>query len=1390
MLFSPKIILCKNYQLISKVLNICLVLQSNKDIMIRNTSLAGPFQLIHIVFQHLINSIKQTQKLENSSGSQSDGNESKNKIYEEENKEQTKIKRNSEDEIQTISYSQEHCDQINDICLRLFNEIISLMLDKQLPEWVPQNINGLLISYQEIGFDLLLSLLKQIGRHVKYCKQIEEQITNKLVSFAIENISQDYTEFKFGIRIIQLSSILVNNYFGYNEILQKIYVVNKSINKIYIYTFMYAELFSLCLNNPKFIYISFEQANNNLNDQQDKNASRERNLIKILEITLLMAQSISQFPDAELRKQINTNIKGGKILERNEIEYQSTEPPLISYNMFYSLLIEVINHLTESLMKIYQERQEKIQNQIPDNNEISNIINLIWKDNLRIIKQLLSKQVSEQYSQNLLNQIQNWINIAGSLQLYKICDQYIKILANNCLPQKNNDEHILKPIEIQSTKILFNIAHCLGGKLGKSSWFIMLQTMQRLDTFFNKKLIQIDNNKPQKEEDLLVQSELQILSDIMSKLFSSSDIFDDSLLIIVIDSLNQLNLSILEQITIEQQQKKPFELNSKKFGFLKLKETVLVNISRIDLFWSLIIPHLILLSSEKQGDLRMFSIDILNNIINNAFNYFSSNIYSPSQKNKKNLKKVIQKFKETDSWNQQNWQKSLLMPYKEVILSQFTDTQDIFLLNLIKIIQNNGHEINQNGYLVILDILQIVSTGQQFQNTLTQGLKCLSIIINQHITIINRYQLKIIIDLIENFRQSSKDKNSIYQSVEFLWNIGDQLAKLHQNLLKDENIDNNQLKQQQLVEIELLWESLFQKLINIINEPLEELRQSAIVTLTQLFMTNSIFFSKKFWFHIIKEIYIKNIEKLIHKILQQFEENTSSLNNQINIHSPQYQIHLQTPKFFGISETPKFQISSQDLSKVLAHSQMQNSQKLKTKAWEETCIILIQSLQKILKKGFNADNFIDLYLSIIAKGRQGILINNQQLILEFFKIIKDFVQNKGSLGIKIIDEIKDFILQYQSTMEFIGLDIENDKQSDSRISITETIPEIIETFENLLLCAGGIESRSGMIVNLYIDFYKSSLNFCQRIDFMNSSHRMLLFQDENARQIYDYVENIGILVLEKTNFQIQNEFMLFMNELINIRVDSRLSYLMNKKFLKIFQNVILNQSMPGELQDIFTKYYFAKIENILELRFDKDYFELHSQKLQIKKYVPLWIFVFEQFIYLAKNFSQKNKFYTELFFIIENLLKRPKEKIYILPVDMQDYIKKEIIKIEAVCIEFIIEQMLSEEQELDEYIISRMIEILENYIDSKKKTSENTTSTDLQEINENNDLEIRKNYISNFFLLAKAKSSKNKKFEEVAKIVLPILILRQLITCEYLPITQCLQSIFKEIQQELNLINS
>lgn len=51
-------------------------------------------------------------------------------------------------------------------------------------------------------------------------------------------------------------------------------------------------------------------------------------------------------------------------------------------------------------------------------------------------------------------------------------------------------------------------------------------------------------------------------------------------------------------------------------------EVVSLNIDRIYLFWDLVAAHFLCIANSKHDSLRIFSIEILNNIVNNAFGQF------------------------------------------------------------------------------------------------------------------------------------------------------------------------------------------------------------------------------------------------------------------------------------------------------------------------------------------------------------------------------------------------------------------------------------------------------------------------------------------------------------------------------------------------------------------------------------------------------------------------------------------------------------------------------------------------------------------------------------------------------------------------------------------------
>ena len=53
-----------------------------------------------------------------------------------------------------------------------------------------------------------------------------------------------------------------------------------------------------------------------------------------------------------------------------------------------------------------------------------------------------------------------------------------------------------------------------------------------------------------------------------------------------------------------------------------MRETINENYWRVDLFWELIATHFLCISNSKHNELRLFSIEVLNNIVEGAFQFF------------------------------------------------------------------------------------------------------------------------------------------------------------------------------------------------------------------------------------------------------------------------------------------------------------------------------------------------------------------------------------------------------------------------------------------------------------------------------------------------------------------------------------------------------------------------------------------------------------------------------------------------------------------------------------------------------------------------------------------------------------------------------------------------
>ena len=70
-------------------------------------------------------------------------------------------------------------------------------------------------------------------------------------------------------------------------------------------------------------------------------------------------------------------------------------------------------------------------------------------------------------------------------------------------------------------------------------------------------------------------------------------------------------------------------------------------------------------------------------------------------------------------------------------------------------LQNNGPEINNEGWTVILNILQEISyDGNKFKfNTANSAFKCLEVLVNQYLHVVDFSKLSFILNIIENFNK-------------------------------------------------------------------------------------------------------------------------------------------------------------------------------------------------------------------------------------------------------------------------------------------------------------------------------------------------------------------------------------------------------------------------------------------------------------------------------------------------------------------------------------------------------------------------------------------------------------------------------------------------------------
>lgn len=210
--------------------------------------------------------------------------------------------------------------------------------------------------------------------------------------------------------------------------------------------------------------------------------------------------------------------------------------------------------------------------------------------------------------------------------------------------------------------------------------------------------------------------------------------------------MNQLTIECLEKVSNNEATQNmntaitgTFELTKQKiFGLTKMQDVINANLFRIDVFWDLVIAHFLCIANSKNSNLRKMAVETLNIFITSAFTYFfaemkklninpqNTEITTIEEENKEKDKEFSKKkdsnkilMLSQEKWFQNNWQKTLLQPWLDVIRCKFNEIKENIINSLLRLLQDNGHEIMNSGWSIILLILKEVSeeANSNYTNT-------------------------------------------------------------------------------------------------------------------------------------------------------------------------------------------------------------------------------------------------------------------------------------------------------------------------------------------------------------------------------------------------------------------------------------------------------------------------------------------------------------------------------------------------------------------------------------------------------------------------------------------------------------------------------------------------
>uniref|UniRef100_A0A8C7CJ33 Protein MON2 homolog n=1 Tax=Oncorhynchus kisutch TaxID=8019 RepID=A0A8C7CJ33_ONCKI len=397
---------------------------------------------------------------------------------------------------------------------------------------------------------------------------------------------------------------------------------------------------------------------------------------------------------------------------------------------------------------------------------------------------------------------------------------------------------VLTAKNIQCMRTLLNLAHCHGVVLG-TSWQLVLATLQHLVWILGLKPGVGGALKPGRAVEgpstvltTAVMTDLPVISNILSRLFESSQYLDDVSLHHLINALCSLSLEAVEMAYGNN--KEP-----SLFAVAKLLETGLVNMDRIEILWRPLTGHLLEVCQHPNARMREWGAEAVTSLIKAGLAYKHN---PPLAQN-------------------QRLQLLLLNPLKELSNVLHADIRQKQLESVLQILQSQGDSLGP-GWPLVLGVIGAIRNDQG-ESLIRTAFQCLQLVVTDFLPTMPCAGLQIVVDVAGSFGLQNQELNISLTSIGLLWNISDYFFQRGEAITQELEREEAALQKQAQEKgeplnrpfhpappFDCLWLCLYAKLGQLCVDPRPAVRKSAGQTMFSTIAAHGTLLQQPTW-HIV-----------------------------------------------------------------------------------------------------------------------------------------------------------------------------------------------------------------------------------------------------------------------------------------------------------------------------------------------------------------------------------------------------------------------------------------------------------------------------------------------------------------------------------------------------------